>query len=397
VESDSQYLIKYEPVEEGAQCEISWQPKHYANAALVAWWEERKMEMAPGNGNAERDNIPDLLSEDDEASEHYNPVENHGRPEKYVTGLLSQERHEGESEDTKPHTVKLVDKRTFQGNEEPAENILPEAPTTAISQFSNVLMPPINVAVARIYEHQEPREPHDSSPVALNNPGKLSASPRFKVSATLPAAVEDSHRCDKPQPRHDMVPDGGSRKSESRSPKAASTRGQHFAISASPQQLRMAGGEKSVSVPVTDDTKELESYLVEAATAHVSQNRNNNTSVKASYGVQINDHSRAKDSEGVPGGHAMHWGVQGRSSPRPGTKISTLLSPVPPTLSDDNKDNESSIDTEKAVGRELPKTLAHVEIFSTRNSGVSGAPLGKLASAWRQLRLLSRGPGKRRY
>jgi len=26
-ESDSQYLIKYEPVEEGAQCEISWQPK----------------------------------------------------------------------------------------------------------------------------------------------------------------------------------------------------------------------------------------------------------------------------------------------------------------------------------------------------------------------------------
>ena len=32
-ESDSQYLIKYEPVEEGAQCEITWQPKHYANAA----------------------------------------------------------------------------------------------------------------------------------------------------------------------------------------------------------------------------------------------------------------------------------------------------------------------------------------------------------------------------
>jgi hypothetical protein len=35
-ESDSQYLIKYEPIEEGAQCEILWQPKHYANAALVA-------------------------------------------------------------------------------------------------------------------------------------------------------------------------------------------------------------------------------------------------------------------------------------------------------------------------------------------------------------------------
>jgi len=359
-ESDAQYLIKYEPVEEGAQCEISWQPKHYANAALVAWWEERKMEMALGNGNAERDNVPDLPLEVDEASEHYNPVENHGRPEKSVTGLLSQEQHEGKSEDTKQHTVSLVDESTFRGNEEPIENILLEAPTTAISQFFNVLMPPINVAVARMYEHQEPREPQDSSPVALNNPGKLSASPRFKVSVTLPAAVEDSHRCDKSQPRNDMVPEGGSRKSESRSPKAASTRGQHFATSASPQQLRMAGGEKSVSVPVTDDTKELESYLVEAATAHVSQTRNDNASVQAAYGVQINDQCRAKGSEKVLGRNAMDWGGQGRSSPRSGTRISTLLSPVPPTSSNDNKYDESATLTGKDSAQ--TRTLAYVDV-----------------------------------
>ena len=390
-ESDSQYLIKYEPVEEGAQCEISWQPKHYANAALIAWWEERKMEMALENGHAERDNVPDLPSEDDEASEHYNPVENHGRPEKFVTGSLSQERHEGESEDTKQHTVKLVDKRTFQGNEEPAENILQDAPTTVISQFSNVLMPPINVAVARMYEHQEPREPHDSLPVALNNPGKLSASPRFKVSATLPAAVEDSHRCDKSQPRDDMVLEGGSRKSESRSPKAASTRGQHFTTLASSQQLRMAGGEKSVSVPVTDDTKELESYLVEAATAHVSQNRNDNAFVQAAYGVQINDQYRAKGSEKVPGGHAMDWGGQGRSSPRPGTRISTLLSPVPPTPSNDNKYDESATLTGKDSAQ--TRTLAYVEVSDNRDSGIPSASLGRLASAREQLRLLLRGPG----
>jgi hypothetical protein len=41
--SDSQYLIKYEPVELGAQCEISWQLKDYANAALVARREERRV------------------------------------------------------------------------------------------------------------------------------------------------------------------------------------------------------------------------------------------------------------------------------------------------------------------------------------------------------------------
>jgi hypothetical protein len=45
-ESDSQYLIEYEPVEEGAQCEISWQPKCNANEALIAWWEECKIGSA---------------------------------------------------------------------------------------------------------------------------------------------------------------------------------------------------------------------------------------------------------------------------------------------------------------------------------------------------------------
>jgi hypothetical protein len=76
-ESDAQYLIKYAPVEEGAQCEISWQPKHYANAALIAWWEERKIGGALEDGNAERDNVPDLPSEDNEASEHCTPVDLH--------------------------------------------------------------------------------------------------------------------------------------------------------------------------------------------------------------------------------------------------------------------------------------------------------------------------------
>jgi hypothetical protein len=349
------------------------------------------MEIVLENNNAERDSVPNLPAEDDGASQHYIPVKSHGRPQKSLTGLLSLEQYDGKPEDTKQHTVKLVDKSTFQGNEEPAENILLEAPTTVISQFSNVLMPPINVAVARMYEHQEPREPHVSSPVALNNPGKLSASPRFKVSATLPAAVEDSHRCDKSQPRNDMVPEGGSRKSESRSPKAASTRGQHFATSASSQQLRMAGGEKSVSVPVTDDTKELESYLVEAATAHVSQNRNNNAYVQAAYGVQINDQCRAKGSEKVPWGHAMDWGGQGRSSPRPGTRISTLLSPVPPTPSNDNKYDESATLTGRDSAQ--TRTLTYVEVSDSRDSGIPSASLGGLASAREQLRLLLRGPG----
>jgi hypothetical protein len=74
-ESGSQYLIKYEPTKEGAQCEISWQPKCNANKALIAWWEERKIGSALEDGNAERDNVRDLLSENNEASQHYTPVD----------------------------------------------------------------------------------------------------------------------------------------------------------------------------------------------------------------------------------------------------------------------------------------------------------------------------------
>jgi hypothetical protein len=350
-ESDSQYLIKYEPVEESAQCEISWQPKHYANAALIAWWEERKMEIALGNGNAERDNVPDLPSEDGEASEHYNPVENHGRPEKSVTSLLSQEQHDGKSEDTKQHTVKLVDESTFRGDEESIENILLEAPTMAVSQFSNVPMPPINVAVARMYGYQEPREPHDSSPVALNNPAKLSASPRFKVSATLPAAVEDSHRCDKSQLRNDMVSEGRSRKSEPRSPKGASSTGQHLETSASSQQWRMTNEKNSVHAPIADDTKELVASLVTAATAYGLQDRDNHTSVQAAYGMHTNNHGQPEGSKHDSKGRVMDWGGQGMSYPRPGTSISTILSPAPSTLSNNkNKDIESMTSTRNECG-----------------------------------------------
>jgi hypothetical protein len=88
------------------------------------------MEVALVSGNAGRANVPDLPSEDNEASEHYTPVENHDRPQKSVTGLLSQEQYDGKSEDFKQHTVKLVDESTFQGDEEPVENTLLKASTT---------------------------------------------------------------------------------------------------------------------------------------------------------------------------------------------------------------------------------------------------------------------------
>jgi hypothetical protein len=230
--------------------------------------------------------------------------------------------------------------------------------------------------------------------VALNNPGRLSASPCFKVSVILPAPEGDNHDCDKSQARDDMAPEGVPSKSQPKSPKVASSTVQHLETLAGSQQPRMTDGENWVSAPV-HDPRELESYLVEAATARVSQNRNDHTSVQAAYGMQINDHCRAEDSEKVPGGHAMNWGGQGRSSPRPGTRISTLLSPVLSTPSNANKYDESATLTGKDSAQ--TRTLAHVEVSNNRDSGVPSASLGKLASAREQLRLLLRGPGRRTY
>jgi hypothetical protein len=281
-------------------------------------------------------------------------VEHGGRPQEPVTGLLSLEQYDAKSEGFQQNTVDLVDKRTSDGNEEPLEGTLLKATSTVITEISNVPMPETNVAVSQMYDRHRPRELCDSSPVTPKNPGGVSASPRFKLSAILPTTVEDNHCCDKSQGREDMALDGGSSKSQPKSPKVASSPGRHLVTSTSSQQLRMTDGESSLYAPVTDDTKELESYLVEAATAYVSPNRNDHASVQAAYGMKMNDYRRAEGSEQVPKGHVTDWVGQGKSSPRPGTSISTILSPVPSTLSNNNnnnnKDNGSATSTRNHSG-----------------------------------------------
>jgi hypothetical protein len=323
-------------------------------------------------------------------------VEYDDHPRKSVTDIRSKEQYNAEPENVQRHPVSLVDKRTSDGLKEALQDTLPKTKNTINPGISNTPVPEPNVAVTQMYDNHMHKGLHDSSPVALDSPGRVSASPRFKVSATLPAAVEDSHRCDKSQPCDDMVPEGRSSQSEPRSPIAASTRVQHLVTLASSQQLRMTRGGNSVSAPVADDTKELEYYLVEAATAYVSQNRNEHTSVQAAYGMRINDHRRQEGSEQVSEGHVTDWHGQGRSSPRPGTSISTILSPVPFTLSN-NKDNGSATSTGNHSGQALLRTSVHVEASDNKDSGIPGAPLGKLANAREQLRLLLRGPGRRRY
>jgi hypothetical protein len=95
-ENDTQYLIEYKPVYDGAQSKISWQPKGNANAALVAWWEERKMTSALEDSNVERDNTTKLTPKHNAANQRYGLAKYGDRLGKSVTKLQSLEQYDAE-------------------------------------------------------------------------------------------------------------------------------------------------------------------------------------------------------------------------------------------------------------------------------------------------------------
>ena len=133
-ENDTQYRIKYEPVYEGAQSEMSWQPKSFANAALLKDWEQRKMAVAHGSCNA--DNDPDSMSKDDEAGQRSDSA-GHGSP---GATLLT-------------------------------------ATSTIITEDSVIHTPESNAAAAEMYDDHKDRGLHDSSAVALHTLEDGSAHP----------------------------------------------------------------------------------------------------------------------------------------------------------------------------------------------------------------------------
>lgn len=92
---------------------------------------------------------------------------------------------------------------------------------------------------------------------------------------------------------------------------------------------------------------------------------------------------------------ATKWDGLGKSHPRPGTSIRTLLSPAPSEFSH-NEDSGSTTSSGKDNDQASPRALADVKISYNRNPGASDAPPGKLVSAREQLRFLLRGSGRRR-
>jgi hypothetical protein len=386
-ENDTQYLIEYAPVYEGAQREISWQPKHYANAALVRDWKERDMANVHENSNAERDNDPASTKNEDRAGRRGSLMAYGGQLQSPITDHQSLEQYGTESEKSQQYSADLIDKRTPGGFEERSQTTQLKATSPSIPEILDTLVPERNVAFAHMYES-----------AASKNWGAAYARPDVEYGRNLPAAVEDNHRCDGPQPRHDMAQEVRSSETQPISPKVASSAVQHPVKSVSSQQLPITDAEKSVYALTNDGIEELESFLVEAATKCVSQNSEEKTSASDVYGVQLNDYSRVKGSRQNQGCHVTKVGGQGKLPPNPGTRISTLLLPAPSTLSNDNnQDHRAGSPAGIDSGQALPRSSALVEVSENRNSGVPSTVSGKLASAREQLRSLLRGPGGRRF
>ncbi|KAM0703961.1 hypothetical protein Q7P35_008967 [Cladosporium inversicolor] len=280
-ENDTQYLIEYKPVYEGAQSEISWQPKRYANAALLGEWKQHKIAVAYDNCTAEPDDNPNSTSRDDDAGHRSDLVE-HGHRE-LAARLPLQEPYDADLKGREQHTTNAVYKKASAGFRNSAGDTLLTAPSKIVSEASGVYTPDSDVAVTEICDNNRHKGRHDCAPVtSFGSRDGFAPSP-----------------CDL-QTHHHRPPKG--------------------------------------------DTMDNSS---------------------------------------------------GKSSPRPGTSISTILSPAPCTLSDDNKGDESSTFVGEHSNQALPRVSTEVKV--PKNSDVPSGPPGKLASAREQLRLFLRGPGRRRY
>jgi hypothetical protein len=396
-ESVTQYFIEYKPVYEGAQREISWQPKHYANAALVADWEERKRASGHENDNAELDNDSDLTSGDNGTSQRCGSVEYDDHLQNSGTDLRSLNQYVPESGSLEQQSVDLVNEKTSDGLEEPLGDTPPKTESTIAPGISKIPTPDRSVPVAIMYDNHMHKGHHDSSPVEPYSSRGASAPSHLKSSANPPAVMEDDHGCDEGQPRDDTATEVATSRSQAKSPKIASSTGNHLEMSASAQRSRIDNGEISMYAPVADGTKEFGSSLFEAATAFTPQNRNDHMSVRSPYNLQIKDSRRAKGLGQVPDGHVKIMHSQGRPFPRPGTSISTILSPEPCTPFENHKDDGSTTSAGKDNGQVSSRILAEVQVSDKKDPGVADAPPGKLASAREQLRSLLRGPGRRRY
>jgi hypothetical protein len=334
-ENDTQYLIEYKPVYDGAQSEISWQPKGNANAALVAWWEERKMTSYTTK----------LTPKHNAANQGYGLAKYGDRLGKSVTKLQSLEQYDAELEDVRQHPIDLVDKRTSEGFEEDPDIGLLETTSTIVPAMSQVTMlKPPKVAVAQMCGGGRPRGPHDSDSLLSNDTERKSEPPptNFKgiLSTESPGSSEISehnHNCVEIESLKDMAA----------------------------------------------DIEGLESLLIEAANVDGLQGRDAHVSRAAAYSTfvpYVNHRELMGALKRTLGDHPILGDGQGTSYPYPCTGNRKILLPEAHVRHDEGN---NAIDPSLQVGgdKATPKNTDYNGASHDSDTDTLGAPLGKLKSA----------------
>lgn len=233
--------------------------------------------------------------------------------------------------------------------------------------------------------------------VASIDGGAASARLCVKAGGILSVAAENDYRCNEFPIRDDMASEGQSGRSQPKNPKLPSLTGQHFESSASLEHSRMPDEKNSVNAKVADDFRELESSLVDAATACVSQNRKGCTTLRDMHGAQLDNNGQAEALEHISEGHVAKRDDHEMPFPRPGTKISTILSQAPSNLSNIDRDNESATSFGKESNLASSGLLDHVSVSNNRDPGLSGALPCTLPSAREKLRRLLLGTDRRKF
>jgi len=288
-EDRTRYLIEWEPVGSGAECEQKWELKHYANAALVADWEGRKRASLRRKRNSEQGDVSTLESEHKGRVHDHRDMEFRGRSGQTTTSSLSPTEHgvgSGNEQRLSADNSGLIEMHSSGELWTSAVSDPLETTSAAPLELTNCSPLKTSGGAAHMLDGHGTKGFDDLSLTMTNHPDQECGLSHVKTRAALQEIVQDENRGEIIEARYGTVAVVGLEGSQSRHNQIALSKGPHLGELASSQQLRMAAREDSAYVPLADSYWELCSSSIEASTAHVSQSYSDHKPSKVACGVQ---------------------------------------------------------------------------------------------------------------
>jgi hypothetical protein len=126
-EDRTRYLIEWEPVGSGAECERKWEPKRYANATLVADWEERQRASPQGKSDFEQEDTS-ILELQRGHGHRYGGIESDGCLQKTAETPLSPVEHGADSGNPQKNPAGEDDLTDTQPSGDPGNSVASNPP-----------------------------------------------------------------------------------------------------------------------------------------------------------------------------------------------------------------------------------------------------------------------------